>query len=123
MAAHGGITVSYDMEPFLHYGDKATESAYPHDNSPLPLNVYFSWASKSDDDYWINAMRQSVKHLRSVAAQEGIEVGVPKAYPNYAIAQTSADDLYGAENAERLRKIRNRIDPDRVMELMGGFNI
>lgn len=123
MSLHGGITVSYDMEPFLHYGDKATESAYPHANSPLPLNVYFSWASESNDQFWINAMQQSVKHLRSVAAKEGIEVDVPKAYPNYAIAKTSANDLYGAKNAARLRNIRDRVDPDHVMELTGGFNI
>ena len=39
MVLHGGLMTSYDIEPFLpSYGDKATDSAYPHDKSPLPVS-------------------------------------------------------------------------------------
>jgi len=37
MALHSGITASYDIEPFTKYGEFATESAYPHKHSPLPV--------------------------------------------------------------------------------------
>lgn len=38
MIKHSGVSVSYDIEPFLKtWGEHATESAYPHTNSPLPV--------------------------------------------------------------------------------------
>ena len=40
MALHSGTSISYDIEPFLKtYGEKATDSAYPHANSPLPVST------------------------------------------------------------------------------------
>ena len=34
---------SYDIEPFLpSYGDIATDSAYPHSKSPLPVCITLS---------------------------------------------------------------------------------
>ena len=38
MGLHGGITVSYDIEPFTKYGEHATESVFPHTESPLPVS-------------------------------------------------------------------------------------
>jgi len=37
MAPRHGVTINYDIEPFTEYGKFATESAYPHDYSPLPV--------------------------------------------------------------------------------------
>lgn len=42
-------------------------------------------------------------------------------YPNYAIGDMTADDLYGSANAERLRSIKASVDPNGVMQLAGGF--
>ncbi|KAF4539443.1 FAD linked oxidase [Lasiodiplodia theobromae] len=123
MIKHSGVSVSYDIEPFLKtWGEHATESAYPHTNSPLPLNMDFAWLSSDDDEYWYNAMRSSVNRLKDVAMQEGIHSNFTT-YPNYAITNTTAEELYGTQNAARLRSIRNQVDPDRVMELAGGFSI
>jgi hypothetical protein len=44
-------------------------------------------------------------------------------YGNYALADTSAEKLYGRHNAARLRDLRDEIDPERVMDLAGGFDI
>ncbi|KAB2576489.1 FAD linked oxidase [Lasiodiplodia theobromae] len=124
MASHSGTSISYDIEPFLKtYGEKATDSAYPHANSPLPLNLYFAWLSPADDEFWYNAMRSSIETLRTFAINEGIYSSDFTAYPNYAISNTTAEDLYGATNAERLRSIRSQVDPDGIMELAGGFSI
>ncbi|KAF9639259.1 FAD linked oxidase [Lasiodiplodia theobromae] len=123
MIKHSGVSVSYDIEPFLKtWGEHATESAYPHTNSPLPLNMDFAWLSSDDDEYWYNAMRSSVNRLKDIAMQEGIHSNFTT-YPNYAITNTTAEELYGTQNAARLRSIRNQVDPDRVMELAGGFSI
>ena len=38
-ALHSGTTVSYDVEPFTAYGQHATEGAFPHADSPLPVRA------------------------------------------------------------------------------------
>ncbi|GME28882.1 FAD-binding domain-containing protein [Neofusicoccum parvum] len=122
--SHSGTSISYDIEPFLKtYGDNATDSAYPHANSPLPLNLYFAWMSSDDDQFWYDAMRSSVQNLKNVAIEEGIYSSDFTAYPNYAISNTTAEELYGAKNAARLSSIRSQVDPDGVMQLAGGFSI
>ena len=70
---HLSVLVSYDIEPFSDtYGEHATDSAFPHANSPKPLNLYYSWNAKEDDRYWRNIMANSVNHLKEVAKKEGI---------------------------------------------------
>ncbi|KAL1614040.1 hypothetical protein SLS56_012195 [Neofusicoccum ribis] len=124
MAQHSGTSISYDVEPFLKtYGEKATDSAFPHGGSPLPLNLYFAWLLPSDDEFWYDAMRTSVQNLKNVAIQEGIYPDDFTAYPNYAITNTTAEELYGETNAARLKTIRSAVDPDSVMGLAGGFAI
>ena len=89
----------------------------------LQLNIFFSWRSASEDQFWYNWMRQSVARLKKVAVQDGIYSKDLAAYPNYSLASSTAEELYGPLNALRLRLVRNRIDPKGVMGLAGGFNI
>lgn len=37
LALHGGSFLTFDVDPFLQYGQYATDSAYPHSDSPLPV--------------------------------------------------------------------------------------
>ncbi|KAL1857352.1 hypothetical protein Plec18170_003476 [Paecilomyces lecythidis] len=122
-ALHSGTSISYDIEPFLDYGKHATDSAYPHADSPLPLNLYFAWDLESEDEFWYAAMKASIERLKNVAISEGIYKEDYTAYPNYAITGKTAEELYGATNAARLRQIRAQVDPNGVMELAGGFTI
>jgi hypothetical protein len=145
MALHGGESASYDIEPFTKYGEFATDSAYPHDYSPLPvslslpvmdwytscslsdiapqLNLYFAWANATEDAYWYGQMRESLERLKQVAIEDGIYGDHFTQYPNYALANTTSEELYGSQHAARLSRIRDIIDPDRVMDLAGGFAI
>ncbi|KAK5653719.1 hypothetical protein OQA88_8750 [Cercophora sp. LCS_1] len=123
MALRSATMVSYDIEPFTPYGEFATDSAYPHSFSPLPLNLYFAWANKDQDQYWRDEMRASLGRLKIAAAEEGIYHDSFTQYPNYALASSTSEELYGALNAARLGEIRERIDPERVMGLTGGFKI
>lgn len=120
---HGGSLVTFDVDPFLQYGQYATDSAYPHSDSPLPISLFSTWNLASDDDFWYDATKTAIANIKQVAVQEGLFKDSFTAYPNYAIAGTTAQELYGAANAARLRNIKNSIDPDRVMELAGGFDI
>ena len=105
------------------YGQYATDSAFPHADSPLPLNLYFAWALPVNDDFWYNAMKESVAILKAEAIREGIYKDSFTKYPNYAITGTTAEELYGTANTARLRAIRQQVDPDGVMELAGGFDL
>ncbi|KAK4446231.1 hypothetical protein QBC34DRAFT_331723 [Podospora aff. communis PSN243] len=123
MLLKGGITVSYDIEPFTKYGEFATESAYPHGHSPLPLNLYFSWLKERDDDIWHDQMRASIEKLKQVAIEDEIYNDGFTQYPNYALAPATAEEVYGKDNAGRLSDIRRRIDPEGIMDSAGGFDI
>lgn len=116
-----GNLLSYDVEPFLNYGKFATDSAFPHANSPLPLNVFFSWSSSAEDAHWRGVMQQSVSYLTEVAKKEGIYSEDLYAYPNYALDTYSGNQLYGPKNAAKLRAIQAKYDPKKVMQLAGGF--
>ena len=43
-------------------------------------------------------------------------------YPNYALADVRVEDMYG-ENLEKMREVRERVDPNRLMALAGGFKV
>ncbi|TEY82791.1 hypothetical protein BOTCAL_0027g00290 [Botryotinia calthae] len=120
---HGGTFLSYDVEPFTDYGRYATDSAFPHANSPLSLNLYFAWSLASQDAFWRGVMQQSIDHLTEVAKREGIFSEDQYAYPNYALSTYGGAQLYGPTNAARLREIQSKYDPNGVMLLAGGFNI
>ncbi|KAK3301730.1 uncharacterized protein B0T15DRAFT_423539 [Chaetomium strumarium] len=122
-ALHGGTSVSFDIEPFTQYGRHATDSAFPHGDSLLPLNWNFAWTNPAEDEWWYARIRQSVETLKQVASEEGIYNDTFAEYSNYALSDTTAQALYGPRNARRLQAIRNQIDPDRVMDLAGGFEI
>ncbi|PMD33149.1 FAD-binding domain-containing protein [Hyaloscypha variabilis F] len=118
---NGGILLSYDLEPFQRYGEHATDSAFPHADSPLPLNLYYAWSLESEDAFWRGLIPQSIDHLTDVAKAKGIG-SEPPVYLNYALDTYSGDQLYGATNAARLLSIQQEYDPNSVMKLAGGFS-
>lgn len=123
-AKNSGVFINYDIEPFLKtYGQNATDSAYPHDKSPLPLDLYFTWTNPAEDAFWRGKMQTSVDTLTAVAKQEGIYDADLPAYPNYALSTYTGDQIYGSVNAGRLREIKAAVDPQGVMDLTGGFTL
>jgi hypothetical protein len=85
--------------------------------------LYCAWGLSIDDEFWINSVKLSIANLKQVAIEEGIFRDSFTAYPNYAMGDTTAEELYGPTNAARLRAIKASIDPDGVMELAGGFSL
>jgi len=66
-------------------------------------------------------MEESAKRLSVVAKAEGLLIDDPPAlYGNYANAEAPLVDIYG-ENLPRLRALQDKIDPENVMGLSGGF--
>lgn len=122
-ANHSGVFINYAFEPFLtSHGQKATDAAYPHAKSPLPLNLDFEWTLPTEDAFWRGKMQESVDRLTAVTKREGIWDADLAAYPNYALSTYGGEQLYGS-NVGRLRAVKQSVDPDGVMELSGGFTI
>ncbi|KAM3451210.1 hypothetical protein MY3296_005466 [Beauveria thailandica] len=122
IAKEHAASVSYHVEPFMKYGKYATDSAFAHDNSPLPLNLFFSWDKEGDDAFWRAIMQQSIDHLTKVATAEGISDSGLLAYPNFALYTYAGAQIYGLKNTARLRDIQLQYDPAGVMFLAGGFS-
>lgn len=87
------------------------------------MSLYLAWGLTIDDEFWINSVKLSIANIKQVAINEGIFKDTFTAYPNYAIGDTTAEELYGSANAARLRAIKASVDPDKVMELAGGFSL
>lgn len=87
------------------------------------LNFYYSWTSADEDEFWISTLESNKEALKQVAISEGIYNASFAIYPNYAYANATADQLYTAAGAARLRSIRDAIDPTGIMDLTGGFTI
>ncbi|KAG9092275.1 hypothetical protein FS749_015870 [Ceratobasidium sp. UAMH 11750] len=122
-ALHGGIVVSYSIEPFLlSLKTRRKGGAYPHDDFLSPLNLDWSWIGKSNDAFIINSAKESLRVILDQAIAEGQDVAGAKQikYGNYAAADEDLSSLYGP-NLARLRSIKKQYDPNNIMSLTGGY--
>ena len=115
--------VSSALEPFdsgvFSHGSPST---YPPDRSravfPSVLNI--AWSNASLDKTMADLLRDGAKTIRGVAIADGQNLSHAAVYVNYALFDTPLEDMYGG-NLARLRSIKAKIDPERVMDLAGGF--
>ncbi|KAK0224248.1 FAD dependent oxidoreductase [Armillaria fumosa] len=119
LSTHGATSVTYGVEPFLSNlltHAPAGSSAYPgsRDHAVFPSIVGLQWESESEDAVFQDAARQTVEKL-----------GVPgeTIYPNYAIYDAPVVEMYGEEGLKRMEVTRERVDPNGVMLLTGGFKV
>ncbi|KAK7032206.1 hypothetical protein VNI00_013380 [Paramarasmius palmivorus] len=119
------ITMSWGIEPFLPSSLSAGNSSSPfpatrpEGKALCPTILYYNWALSGFDDDFHDGARQSVAAIKALAQSEGV-LGDSK-YPNYAIFDTPLEEMYGSDNAQRLKDLKKVVDPDDVMGLCGGF--
>ena len=117
------ILISTDVEPFAStLFTHGSDSAWPPSRSQalLPTNVYFSWVLPSADETMWAAMKEMEGNITALAVAEGQDVADAARYGNEALGDTPVAEIYGA-NIERLKRIREAVDPDNVMGLAGGY--
>ncbi|KAK0499148.1 FAD dependent oxidoreductase [Armillaria luteobubalina] len=119
LSPHGATSVTYAVEPFLPSlltHAPAGSSAYPgsRDHAVFPSIIGLQWESESEDAVFLDAARQTVEKLG--VAGETI-------YPNYAIYDAPVVEMYGEEGLKRMEATRERVDPNGVMLLTGGFKV
>ena len=115
--------VTSQLEPFdSGLFSHGSPSAYPPDRSravfPSVLNI--AWTNASLDKTMADVLRDGAKSIRDVEIEDGQNLTDAAVYVNYALFDTPLEDMYGG-NLARLRSIKAKIDPERVMDLAGGF--
>jgi hypothetical protein len=108
----------YDSSLFSH----GSGSAYPPDCSQVLFPSVFSlqWLNASLDDTMVSALRQMSDVVCAAAVANGRNVSHAAIYPDHALFGTPLEDIYGG-NVERIRNIREMIDPKDVMGLARGW--
>jgi hypothetical protein len=84
------------------------------------VNIAFAWFDAQHDRAVHDALRQTVDRIRTVAEEDGQDLTGASLYPNLPIEGTSMERMYG-KNLGRLRELRDKFDPSRVMDLTGGW--
>ncbi|KAI0066966.1 FAD-binding domain-containing protein [Artomyces pyxidatus] len=116
----------FSSEPFTSPFTHSTPSAYPHSPTrqitPADPNVVYTDAA--DDAYFTAALKALVHVVQAVAVAEGQSRWDDNLYSNYVLADTPVSKLFGGEAAvQKLAAIRERVDPNGVMALTGGFKL
>ncbi|KAI5824942.1 FAD-binding domain-containing protein [Schizophyllum commune Tattone D] len=119
---------AYYLEPFVpDYLSHASEnsSAFPPSRKTriLPTAIGVGWSSPFLDDQGMEVIRDLGDALSAYASDvDGQDLSGYYIYPNYALADVRMEDMYG-ENLEKMREVRERVDPTRLMALAGGFKV
>jgi len=99
--------------------NSAENGAWPHKKGEAnhPLLVYAWWEGEKNDSFWISEMKRVLDVL-----SRNIGNSLP-VYGNTALAEhTTVESVYRG-NLEKLKTIRNKVDPTKVMCRAGGFKI
>ena len=115
--------ITFNIEPFEpDIFTHGAPSAYPPDRSSttLPSGVFIAWKDKDLDQYMYDSIRNLSASILETAVKDGQDVKDAAPYTNYAIYGTPLEKMYG-KNVERMREIKEKYDPFRVMDLTGGF--
>jgi hypothetical protein len=113
----------YTLDPFeLDFFSHGGPSAFPPDRSRVvfPSGICYGWNDKSADQYMLDAMHRSAASVLAAGIEDGQDLTNAAPYVNYALFGTPLERIYG-EHLQRLREIRQRYDPEGVMERAGGW--
>ncbi|KAL1740066.1 hypothetical protein HDZ31DRAFT_77155 [Schizophyllum fasciatum] len=122
------VNLGCSLEPFLpDYLSRAAEgsSAYPPSRKTalLPTALGISWKSTSADAQAHDLIRELGYAMSDYASKvDGQDLSEAYVYPNYALADEPLEAMYGASLA-KMREVRERVDPTRLMALAGGFKV
>lgn len=117
------VSVSWSAEPFLNPFAHSRGGAYPHPPTrqvtPSNPNIVLQSSAPPQVDI-VAAVRELSTQVQARAVEEGQSRWDDLLYPNYALAGTPLELMYG-ENVGRLQELAKKVDPKGIMKLAGGF--
>ena len=85
------------------------------------MGIFFEWENPAYDADYLAAITETATRLRSLVAQEqGSLYGDSPRYNNYAVYNTPLASIYG-ENFPVLQELKKKYDPNRAMDMAGGW--
>lgn len=122
------VFVGTSAEPFLNPFSHSRGGAYPHPPSrqvtPAPVFIVFPSVPGSFNESIQTFLQQKTKDIAHAIQQRAVQLGQSRwddlLYPNYALANTPLQLMYGS-NVPKLNAIAQKYDPNSVMHLAGGF--
>jgi len=123
------FVVSISPEPFINPNAHDTGGAFPHPSSrPVtPASPFIAWVPTAADPanqgpVVTAALKNMTQSVQAVAIAQNQSRADDLLYPNYALADTPLELVYG-QNIAQLRKLARKFDPQGVMKLTGGFKL
>jgi hypothetical protein len=102
--------------------DNSSPAAWPHikGRPSGPLVINFKW--EKNDSFWLPAIEKVTADIREVALKE--ECTTPKTpyYYNLSLDNVTTSDIYRG-HLPKLKHLREKYDPNKVMDHTGGFRI
>ncbi|TDL26136.1 FAD-binding domain-containing protein [Rickenella mellea] len=119
------VFVAWSAQPFTNPFAHSRGGAYPHPPSrqvtpAMPFVAVQASAGSKVRPALLRAVKETCRKVQERAVQEGQSRWDDLLYPNYALADTPLELMYG-KNVERLAEIAKKFDPKGVMRLTGGF--
>ena len=117
------VMIIFNIEPFeSDIFTHGAPSAYPPDRSRtiLPSSLIIAWNDEDLNGYVYESIRNLSALILESGMKDGQDLKDAGPYTNYAVYGTPVEKIYG-KNVERLRMIKEKYDPFRVMDLTGGF--
>jgi len=79
-------------------------------------------SEEADDTFWLGKLNEPTTEIRNFAIEEGCTTEEAPVYYNLALDDTPVESIY-RENYLDLQATREGSDPQKLMNLIGGFRI
>ncbi|KAF9505655.1 hypothetical protein BS47DRAFT_1353772, partial [Hydnum rufescens UP504] len=127
-----GSSLIVFIEPFIATGGVTSaknDSSYPHDKFFTPLSllwvrdrtIQLALAGEGSDDIAREKLKKAAAAITATAESEGQQLADLPLYSDYSLSDIPLEKLYTV-NLPKLRSIRAKYDPAKMMDRAGGFH-
>ena len=84
------------------------------------ISIRCLWSEEADDTFWLGKLNEATTEIRNLLSKRDVQLA--PVYYNLALDDTPVESIY-RENYLDLQATREGIDPQKLMNLIGGFRI
>ncbi|KAF9512345.1 hypothetical protein BS47DRAFT_1345462, partial [Hydnum rufescens UP504] len=119
-----GASLMVFIEPFIPTGGVTSpnsDTAYPHTKFLTPLSLLWRWPDADSDQTARENLKLAAAAITATAESEGQKLADLPLYSDYSLSDIPLEKLYTV-NLPKLRSIRAKYDPNKMMDRAGGFH-